>query len=75
VSHKAFQEALTVWCNETGSQDWVCILMRSIGNLEPTFLERIIFNGCIFILLGATLFGMHMGQVWINVFMTLKGTP
>jgi len=23
VSHKAFKEALTVWCNETGSQDWV----------------------------------------------------
>jgi hypothetical protein len=23
VSYKAFKEALTVWCNETGSQDWV----------------------------------------------------
>jgi hypothetical protein len=32
VSHKAFQEALTVWCNETGSQDWVCILMNVMGS-------------------------------------------
>jgi hypothetical protein len=51
------------------------ISMRSIWNLKPTFLERIIFNGCIFVLLGATLFGMHMGQVWMNVLMALKGTP
>jgi hypothetical protein len=46
VSHKAFKEALTVWCNETGSQDWVYgsyIVqnkvnqhpMRSRGNISP----------------------------------------
>jgi len=46
VSHKAFKEALTVWCNETGSQDWVYgsyIVqnkvnqhpMRSQGNISP----------------------------------------
>ncbi len=46
VSHKAFKEALTVWCNETGSKDWVYgsyIVqnkvnqrpMRSRGNISP----------------------------------------
>jgi hypothetical protein len=46
VSHKAFKEALTVWCNETGSQDWVYGSymvqnkvnqqpMRSRGNISP----------------------------------------
>jgi hypothetical protein len=46
VSHKAFKEALTVWCDETGSQDWVYgsyIVqnkvnqrpMRSRGNISP----------------------------------------
>jgi hypothetical protein len=46
VSRKAFKEALTVWCNETGSQDWVYgsyIVqnkvnqhpMRSRGNISP----------------------------------------
>jgi len=46
VSHKAFKEALTVWCSETGSQDWVYgsyIVqnkvnqhpMRSRGNISP----------------------------------------
>jgi hypothetical protein len=48
VSHKAFKEALTVWCNETGSQDWVYgsyIVqnkvnqrpMRSRGNISPPY--------------------------------------
>jgi hypothetical protein len=46
VSHKAFKEALAVWCNETGSQDWVYgsyivqnkvnqCPMRSRGNTSP----------------------------------------
>jgi len=46
VLHKAFKEALTVWCNETGSQDWVYgsyivqnkviqCPMRSRGNISP----------------------------------------
>jgi hypothetical protein len=46
VLHKAFKKALTVWCNETGSQDWVYVSyivqnkvnqrpMRSRGNISP----------------------------------------
>jgi hypothetical protein len=46
VSHKAFKEALAVWCNQTGSQDWAYgsyIVqnkvnqhpMRSRGNISP----------------------------------------
>jgi hypothetical protein len=36
--------------------------MRSIWNLEPTFFEKIIFKGCILVLLEATLLGMNIGQ-------------
>jgi hypothetical protein len=46
VSHKAFKEALTVWCNEIGPQDWVYssyivqnkvnqCSMSSRGNISP----------------------------------------
>jgi len=38
VSHKAFKEALAVWCNQTGSQDWAygSYIVQNKVNQHPT---------------------------------------
>jgi len=81
VSHKAFKEALTVWCNETGSQDWVYgsyIVqnkvnqrpMRSRGNISPHTLNYVMNFGDVLLAVdGLDVEGMKLPEI-MNI---LKG--